>query len=82
MRIIRGTKDAKGNVISRTPEGGVGRIRCMRCQNLCTSAMMPDGTSVMRCAACGANFTMTGMSPAAVDPPHRVGVPRPKRIPT
>jgi hypothetical protein len=69
MRIIRGTRDAKGNVFQKQPAGGTGRIRCMKCQNLCTRQRMPDGREVMKCGGCGAAYAITQMSgPRALRP--------------
>ncbi len=74
MKIIRGTKDNKGNVFQKTPEGGVGRQRCMKCQNICTSQRLPDGKQVMKCGGCGASYTVSPL-----DAPKQ---PRPGALPT
>jgi hypothetical protein len=74
MKIIRGTRDHKGNVFQKTPAGGVGRHRCMKCQQLCTAQRLPDGKLVMKCGGCGASYTATSM-----DGPK---APRPGALPT
>jgi hypothetical protein len=79
MRIIRGTKDAKGVVISKQPAGGTGRSRCMHCHGLITDQRLPDGTKVQRCNTCGRTSKSVAMDrPTAKVVPVRVGVPRPK----
>lgn len=57
MKIIRSVRDAKGNIIQKQPEGGVGRHRCMKCQGLCIPVSLPSGKQVMQCQGCGANYT-------------------------
>jgi hypothetical protein len=61
MKIIRGTQDAKGNVFEKQPDGGTGRMRCMKCHQLVTPQTMPDGKQVMQCGGCGATHTSSPM---------------------
>lgn len=78
MRIIRGTRDAKGNIITKQQEGGVARVRCMKCQNLAVPTILANGKQVLKCQGCGANYTSTPMdrpNAARVHPP-RVTRPR------
>lgn len=77
MKIIRGTKDAKGNVVTKQPAGGVGRLRCMKCQNLMTMTTLPSGAKVMKCNGCGANHTTGSMEAKATNFPGAL----PKRTP-
>lgn len=62
MRIIRGTQDNKGNVITKAPEGGVGRVRCMKCQMICTQVTLTTGQVVMQCGSCGSNYGVSSMN--------------------
>lgn len=77
MRIIRGTRDAKGNIITKVQEGGVGRVRCMKCLRICTTIRRADGTPVLSCGGCGAQFISRPLDskPAPTRPP-RVTRPR------
>lgn len=72
MKIIRSVRDANGNVIQKQPEGGVGRLRCPKCQGLCVQQARPDGTPVMACGSCGAAFTRTSMDPTVKQQPGAV----------
>jgi hypothetical protein len=74
MKIIRGTQDAKGNVFQKQPEGGTGRLRCMKCTSLITPQVLPDGSRVMQCGGCGANHTISAMD--------RPPPPAPNALPT
>lgn len=56
MKIIRGTKDAKGTVLLKGVQGGVKRIRCPKCQMLAVPATKQDGASVLLCGGCGAEY--------------------------
>ena len=77
MRIIRGTRDAKGNIITKQQEGGVARLRCMKCLRLAIPTTLPNGKQVLKCQGCGATFTSTAMdSKAAPTRPPRVTRPR------
>lgn len=60
-KILVGTRDLKGNVTLHQPEGGTGRIRCMKCQNLCTPQRRADGSQTMKCGACGAEYSSRPM---------------------
>lgn len=61
MKIIRGTQDNKGNVFEKQPEGGTGRMRCMKCSQLVVPSALADGRQVMQCIGCGANHVSTSM---------------------
>jgi hypothetical protein len=61
MRIIRGTQDAKGVIYQKQPDGGTGRMRCMKCTSLVVQATLHDGKQVMQCTGCGANHTVSSM---------------------
>ena len=74
MKIIRSVRDAKGNLIQKQPEGGVGRHRCMKCQGLCIPVRLPNGTQVMQCQGCGANYVSQSLD--AKKPPRPGVVPR------
>lgn len=76
MRIIRGTRDAKGNVITKQQEGGVGRVRCMKCQRLAVPTRLPNGKEVLQCQGCGAQFTRAPLDKPAPTQPPRVTRPR------
>lgn len=54
-KVIRSLRDARGNVIQKQPEHGVGQQTCMKCLRMCVSTRMPDGTVVMKCTGCGAS---------------------------
>lgn len=56
-KLIRGTLDNKGRTILKQPEGGPGRIRCPKCQNLAFPTKRPDGTAAMQCQGCGSVIT-------------------------
>lgn len=72
MKIIRGTQDAKGRVFQKQPEGGTGRMRCMKCSCLMTNVVTPDGKSVIQCGGCGAMHTTAGMDKKYTPPPGTV----------
>ncbi len=72
MKIIRGTQDAKGNVFTKTPEGGTGRMRCMKCGQLVIEAKLSNGKTVMQCQGCGANHTVSAMDKPYSPPPGTV----------
>lgn len=72
MKLIRGTQDAKGNVFTKTPDGGTGRMRCMKCQGLVVATRMADGKQVMQCQSCGANHTTASMDKPYTPPPGTV----------
>lgn len=76
MKIIRGTRDAKGNVIIKQQEGGVGRVRCMKCQRLAIPVRLANGKEVLQCQGCGAQFTRSSMDKPAPARPPRVTRPR------
>jgi len=61
MKIIRSVRDTRGNVIQKSPDGGVGRTRCPKCQMLCTAQRAADGKQVMQCGGCGAAYVNTSM---------------------
>lgn len=61
MKTIHSVRDGNGNVYQKTPTGGVGRQRCMKCQGLCTMKTLADGKSVMSCGGCGAQYTTGSM---------------------
>lgn len=58
-KVIRGTKDAKGNLILKGGQGGISKIRCPTCGNLA----QPDVSNVQgyACANCGSKFKLTRM---------------------
>lgn len=61
-RIIRGTQDLKGRIISKQATGGMGRIRCPKCQGLAVDAVdTKTGQKVKRCNGCGRQFTTVAM---------------------
>lgn len=70
MKIIRGTQDAKGVVYQKQPDGGTGRMRCMKCQGLMTKQRLADGTEVVKCGGCGANHKVVALDRPT---PQRVG---------
>lgn len=72
MRIIRGTQDAKGNIFQKQPEGGTGRMRCMKCQCLVVPVTLAGGKQVMQCMGCGANHTTAPMDKPYTPPPGTV----------
>jgi ribosomal protein S27E len=58
-KIIRGTLDNKNRTILKQPEGGVGRVRCMKCQQLAVAQLGPDGKQQFKCQGCGAIIKST-----------------------
>ncbi len=72
MKLIRGTQDAKGNIFTKVPEGGTGRMRCMKCQGLVIATRTASGKAVMQCQSCGANHTVSQMDKPFVPPPGTV----------
>jgi hypothetical protein len=77
-KIIHSVRDARrGVTIQKQPEAGVGQLRCGKCQGMCTSQLLGDGTKVMKCGGCGANYTITAMD--GPKPPRPGEVPR--RVP-
>ena len=54
-KIIRGTRDAKGNLILRGGQGGVNKIRCPGCHGFAQPATV-DGKPGYACATCGSKF--------------------------
>ncbi len=78
MRVLRGTKDIKGNKLFKQPAGGSGRLRCMRCQGLATPFTLTDGKQAMRCNTCGAVYGVTALDAGPRISPVRVGAPRAK----
>lgn len=76
MKIIRGTRDAKGNIITKQQEGGVARVRCMKCQGLAVPTTLPDGREVLKCTGCGAMYARVAMDKPAPTQPPRVTRPR------
>lgn len=75
MRIIRGTRDAQGNVITKVGEGGVGRVRCMKCQGVAVPHRLPNGKQVLKCTSCQAVYGSVPM-----DKPRTGGPLRPPRV--
>lgn len=61
MKIIRGTQDAKGNVFQKQPDGGTGRLRCMKCGQLAIATTLTTGKAVMQCQGCGMQSTISAM---------------------
>lgn len=78
MKIIRGTQDSKGVVYQKQPEGGTGRMRCMKCGQICSATRLPNGTPVMQCGGCGATHTTAALDKPYVPPFGSV----PKRLPS
>lgn len=56
-KIIRGTRDAKNRTILKQPQGGVGRVRCPKCQNLAIAELDGQGRQTYRCTGCGSILT-------------------------
>lgn len=57
-KLIRGTLDAKGNTVLKEPEGGVGRVRCPKCQQLAIPMTHPQtGKAMYQCQGCGSYIT-------------------------
>ena len=72
MKIIRGTKDLKGVVYQKQPQGGTGRLVCGKCKGVCAQIKKPDGSAVWSCQGCRAEYKVASMMPE-VKP--QVGVP-------
>ena len=77
MKIIRSVRDARGVTIQKQPEAGVGQMRCMKCQGMCTAQRLPTGKVVMKCGGCGANYEVTSMDTPKTPLPGAV----PRRAP-
>lgn len=78
MKIIRGTQDARGVVYQKQPEGGTGRLRCMKCQQIMAKVRLANGQEVVQCQGCGASHTTSSMDKPYTPPPGTV----PRRSPT
>lgn len=72
MRIIRSVRDNRGNVIAKTPAGGVGRLKCPKCSGNCTAQHMPNGKRVMKCGNCSASYVVGAMSSPKVAQPGAI----------
>jgi hypothetical protein len=77
MKIIRGTRDAKGNVFQKQPEGGTGRTICMKDQGICTTQRLADGTLVHKCNRCGAVYQLRPLDGPKAPRPGVI----PRRVP-
>lgn len=54
-KIITGTRDAKNRAtILKQPQGGSGRLRCPKCQQLAIAELDGAGKPVHKCQGCGA----------------------------
>lgn len=69
MKIIRGTKDLKGVIYQKQPEGGTGRSMCPKCHRPCTKIRKPNGQEVLSCTGCRAEYRSVSMTPT-VNAPH------------
>ena len=81
MKIIRGTKDAKGVVYQKQPTGGTGRTLCMKCGGICISIAKPNGKKVLSCQGCRAEYSSVSMTPVVKELPGAIpkkhkGLPR------
>lgn len=60
-RAVVGTKGIRDRVaVGKQPEGGTGRIRCPKCQNI--AAVSTDtitGAKVLHCHGCGQQYSST-----------------------
>ncbi len=56
-KVIRGTRDAKNRVLLKQPQGGAGRVRCPKCQNLAILEQDAQGATQYRCSGCGSILT-------------------------
>lgn len=57
MKKIRAGQLGPNNVVVlKQPEGGMRRIRCVKCQQLAVPVTKPNGKIVYRCA-CGTEYT-------------------------
>ena len=77
MKIIRSVRDARGVTIQKQPEAGVGQMRCMKCSGMCTVQRRGDGTPLMKCGGCQAEYAITSMDGPKPTPPGAI----PKRLP-
>lgn len=59
-KIIRGTKDAKGNLILKGGQGGVNKVGCPQCGQPAQPANL-NGTPGYACARCGTKFKLQKM---------------------
>lgn len=73
MKIIRGTKDHKGVVYQKQPQGGTGRLVCGKCNGVCAQIKKPEGTMVWSCQSCRAEYKAVSMTPVVK---QRPGVPQ------
>jgi hypothetical protein len=55
-RIRTGTVGPNKVVILKQAEGGMRRLRCLKCQQLAVPVTKPNGKVVYRCA-CGAEYS-------------------------
>lgn len=56
-KIIRGTLDARNRaVILKQPQGGSGRLRCPKCQNLAVAELDGAGKPIHKCQGCGSTL--------------------------
>lgn len=58
----RASKTPGGTVLLREGEGGITKIRCPKCHNVAVRHTRQDGVKVLKCRACGAEFSTTRMS--------------------
>jgi len=79
MKIIRGTRDNKGNVITKVGEGGIARVRCMKCSGLAVPHLMPNGKQVLKCTSCQAIYTSLSMDKARTSPVRPPRATRPRK---
>lgn len=56
--VVKGDKDVS---IIKEAEGGVGRMRCPKCQNLAVVSTTAKGKKVKACPVCGAMLIETKM---------------------
>ena|ERR1700729_1199712 len=63
MKIIRGTKDLKGVIYQKQPQGGTGRLVCGKCKGVCIQIKKPDGSTIWSCQGCRAEYKVTSMTP-------------------
>ena len=81
MKIIRGTKDLKGVIYQKQPQGGTGRQTCMKCHGICVQTVKPGGATVWACQGCRAEYGSTSLQPVVKTPPGSLprsakGLPR------
>jgi hypothetical protein len=93
MKVIRAVRTSQGNVVQKMPAGGVGRLRCPRCNGVCTATNYPNGKRVLKCGGpCGGSYVVGALSnpkmpqPGAIQPhsrtTHHHPAPRPAASPT